>query len=563
MKPSISNRAWGRAVVDGLIQIGASRFFMSPGARCSPLVAALADSGIEPVVHYDERGMAFAALGWASVTGQPAVCITTSGSAVANLLPACVEAFHSGIPLIFLTADRPPELRGTGANQTIEQPGIFGSFVRMDKDLPLPDDSGSIEELWESLRCIGRVLKSDTIGPVHLNVPFREPLLSAPSSPGISVPELAGGDIATGEEFAIPASFFESSRGVVVLGRLPALEQSEAFAAQELASRLGWPLIADALSGAQFLPGVIRHADWTLQRANVPKPERVLHFGGSLVSKRLGEWLAGCKGAHCLQVRRFPERLDPWDQKPVFIHSGIVRFCESMERRVPAKPSGSWLEFWKEADVGVSKILSDITENDKSLSEPAIARAVAKAAVAGALPVFLGNSMPVRDFNSCVDSVSHSRIPVFGNRGASGIDGNIATIAGVSMALGRPLLAILGDLSVLHDMNSLALLRGLPVTLVVVNNDGGGIFRFLPLGLDDALRERLWETPHGMDFSHAAAQFGIDYHIVAKTSELDGILSATNQWPRILECRTSRSGNLALHKEIADKVCRLAIASLP
>jgi 2-succinyl-5-enolpyruvyl-6-hydroxy-3-cyclohexene-1-carboxylate synthase len=537
MTPDFSNRSWGRAIVHGLHSLGAGRFFISPGARGSALVAAVAESGLDATVHYDERGMAFAALGWSMATGRPVVCLTTSGSAVANLLPACVEAFHSHVPLIFVTADRPPELRGSGANQTIHQPGLFGSFVHASVDLPCPGDFRALPDILRKLCECG--------GPVHLNVPFAEPLLSDDGGVEFSLPEKVE-RIADEVSAEAPGGFFESPRGVVLIGRLPLEEQGLGPLILEFADRLGWPVFADVLSGSRFLEGVVGHADWILQRDDIPAPGRVLHFGGSLVSKRLGAWIAKCRREHHVQVRKFPERLDPWSANPVVIRAGIEGFLEANT----LKPRAGWKSLWSAANQSVGGVLSGVLAGDGLLTEPGIARIVASSS--GSL--FLGNSMPVRDVDSCAVANFFGSGVIFGNRGASGIDGNIATLAGACLGSARPMTGLLGDLAVLHDLNSLALLRDLPVTLVVVNNDGGGIFRFLPLAIDAENRERFWETPHGMDFRHAAAQFGLEYHQPNTASELTSFLERSSQKSCLIECRTDRAANRVLHLEMARKV---------
>jgi 2-succinyl-5-enolpyruvyl-6-hydroxy-3-cyclohexene-1-carboxylate synthase len=506
-------------------------------------VAAVAEEGTDSTIHYDERGMSFAALGWAMATGRPAVCITTSGSAVANLLPACVEAFHSGVPLIFVTADRPPELRGTGSNQTIHQPGIFSSFVRSKVDLPCPGDLAELPAILENLYAAAT---GENPGPVHLNVPFAEPVLPDGEVGNFPLPNPPRHQ-KTKSSLALPSQFLDSKNGIILVGRLPLSEQTDAALLLDLSNRLGWPLIADALSGSRLLPGVIGHADWILQSRNVPAPERVLHFGGSLVSKRLGEWMVNCRGENYLQVRHFPERLDPWHQSPTILRADIAEFLDAVQ----IQPQSGWLDVLLEANRAVSEILAEVLVGP-TLTEPLIARAVANAANSSIL--FLGNSMPVRDFNSCVESQSSAPIQILGNRGASGIDGNIATIAGISSGSGKPVTALVGDLTLLHDLNSLALLRGEPVSLVVVNNDGGGIFQFLPLGIDPAERERFWETPHGMDFEHAAAQFGLEYHRPTDIAELVELLAQPPLRARLIECRTDRTANHALHLEISRKV---------
>jgi 2-succinyl-5-enolpyruvyl-6-hydroxy-3-cyclohexene-1-carboxylate synthase len=475
---------------------------------------------------------------------------------VANLLPACVEASQSHVPLVFLTADRPAELRGTGANQTIMQPGIFGGYVRFAADLPCPEDTERFDDLAGPLREALCVAMGPRPGPVHVNLQFREPLLG-----GEDV------DLFVGlQEKPHPASwtvqlpvdwprFSSARRGVVVIGRLDVASQREAASAVALGKLLGWPVIGDALSGARHFPGVVRHADWLLRQGDVPMPERVLHFGGSLVSKRLGEWIsASCGGADWLQVLPTGDRWDPWASAPSVVSARIGPFCEAASEVVMASGDRSWGESWERADAVVGGFLESALGMGE-FNEPVIARIVGKHAEV----VFLGNSMPVRDFDAS-DRVEHlgGRL-IFGNRGASGIDGNVGTIAGVARGCGRPVVALLGDLAVLHDLNSLLLLRGLPVTLVVVNNDGGGIFRFLPLSVPEAERERLWETPHGMDFVHAAAQFGIPYFRIEGVRELEECLKSPCDGPRMLECRTDRAANHVLHRDLAAGISGLTI----
>lgn len=555
MNAPVTNRSWGRAIVAFIQASGIHRVFLSPGARSSPVVAALADSGMEYVSHYDERGMAFAALGCALASGEPSVCLTTSGSAVANLLPACVEASQSHVPVIFLTADRPSELRGTGANQTIQQPGIFGGYVRFAVDLPSPEEVTGIDELLEPLREAFKTAIGKCPGPVHVNLQFREPLLGADSP----IPELRGltDHKSSIDEVQLPVdwhSFISAKRGVVVVGRLDASSQREVGSIVALAKGLGWPVIADALSGARHLPGVVRHADWILRRNDVPKPERVLQFGGSLVSKVLGEWIStSCGGVDWVQVSPAGEVWDPWGRNPTRVCAAVSPFCLSVGKTAVPQSKSFWSEAWQQADGAVGNLLAEHLHSNPGLTEPDIARLVGRYANV----VFLGNSMPVRDFDSSDFLEREGFRLVFGNRGASGIDGNIATISGIARGCGSPVLALLGDLAVLHDMNSLHLLRGLPVTIVVVNNDGGGIFRFLPLSVGDSQRELLWETPHGMDFEKGASQFGISYSRISCADELEMHLKVGSTWPRLLECRTNRAENYALHQEIASRVLAL------
>lgn len=564
MSPDEPNREWGRALARTLAAAGAGRFFLSPGARSTPLTAALAEICPGRVTaHYDERGMAFAALGWAKAAGLPAAVITTSGSAVANLHPAVIEASYGETPLVVVTADRPPELRGRGANQTIEQRGIFGGAVREALFLDCP---GDLREPRETLAAVARLVRrarAEPPGPAHLNAPFREPLLSSragfpdgpePGSgaePGAS--ETSGAEAGAGQ---IPDGFFNNPRGVILIGSLSRAAQAEAGCLTALGERLGWPVVADALSGAKGLPGMTRHADFFLHRRDVPPPERVLHVGGALVSKRVALWARSCAGADYVQARLSPARLDPYFQNPRHLRLGIRALCDAAAELAPAardaEPARRIAAFERAAE----KVIAEALDGLAHLTEPGIARAVSRS-WRGAL--FLGNSMPVRDFDAFAGRPGGC-CPVFGNRGASGIDGNIATLAGVAMGLGAPVLGVIGDLAFLHDLPSLALLRGLPVALLVVNNGGGGIFRFVPEGLEPADRERFWETPHGMTFEAAAAQFGLRYERPATPDGLRAVLCGPGEGPLLIECVTDRAENETLHRELA---ARMRAAAVP
>jgi 2-succinyl-5-enolpyruvyl-6-hydroxy-3-cyclohexene-1-carboxylate synthase len=549
MTAGIGNRVWGRAIVDALVGAGAGGFFVSPGARSSPLVAALEGYAGSMMVHYDERGSGFAALGHAVATGRFSVVVTTSGTAVANLLPACVEASYSWVPLVLLTADRPPALRGLGANQTIDQRGIFSSHVRAAFELPCPEGGGG-DVLGDVL---GRAVLAATglnPGPVHVNVPFDEPLLPEAGGKGGVVATVGAAHPPSPPACEVPGGeFFRNPRGVLVIGRMDAREQSMAPAVVDLGRRLGWPVFADVLSGARFLPGVVRHADWILQREGVPAPGRVLHLGGSLVSKRLGRWLARCGGEDHWQVRSVPGLFDPYGANPRATCGDVEGFVAAVGALVEDGRRG-WVDDWAAADCLTAEVLGGLLDGTTPLTEPAVGRVAARIAGQRGAVLFLGNSMPVRDVDACADTVGV--LPVFGNRGASGIDGNVATIAGIAMGTGRPVIGLVGDQTLLHDLNSLPLLRGLPVALVVVNNGGGGIFRFLPLATDDRARSRYWEAAHGFDFRAAAAQFGLRHVQVSGRSDLEEALGSAG--PVVIECRGEIGANVAFHGTIAEAV---------
>jgi 2-succinyl-5-enolpyruvyl-6-hydroxy-3-cyclohexene-1-carboxylate synthase len=561
----VSNLAWCRLIVEVLHEAGVRHWFLAPGARSAPLAyAASLQPGLEIITHYDERGAAFAALGSAQASGRPAVCLTTSGSAVAHLLPAAVEAWESGHPLLFLTADRPPSLRGTGANQTIVQPGLFGHFVRAEWDLPLPS-AEAWSTLAEKLRQTVSCWSEGWSGPVHWNVPLAEPLLPpeekdagkvAPGERG-ATPRIAPAAVEEKRlRFEIPPwlqTLCASQRGVVVVGELSPTEQAAASELVGLAGHLGWPLLADPLSGLRNgVPGVVRHTDLLLQDQQWPQPVAVLHVGGRIVARRLQEWLNQVPGTAYAQIRRGPERLDPGLVSPQLVRGEIVPWVRSLIETIPAAWDCRWREQWLAADEAAAKHLQAVV---RWPGEPALARRVVEWAASYGAGLFLGNSMPIRDVDAFAGEAGGRRVTVYGQRGASGIDGNLAHMAGLARCLDGPLFGLLGDLAVLHDLNSLPLLAGRRVILFVPNNGGGGIFSFLPLQLPAPAREKLLSTPHGFCLSSLVAPFGVRSRRCQSEEETKAFVEelldpAPPPGPGLVEIPCDRGQNLQDHQKI-------------
>jgi 2-succinyl-5-enolpyruvyl-6-hydroxy-3-cyclohexene-1-carboxylate synthase len=571
-----ANRLWADLIVEELVRCGVDFFCVAPGSRSTPLVAALADNKrARSLVHFDERGTAFAALGYARATGLPAAWITTSGTAVANGLPAVVEAATDGVPMVLLTADRPPELRQTGANQTIDQPDIFGDFVRWRFDLPAPslevDPASVLTTVDQAVYRAGRSPK----GPVHLNLMFREPLIPGPEEDGAPAagPErwreadepytrYAATEPAVGEAEvdALWERLRPVERGLVVAGRLATRKQGEAV--ERLAHALGWPLLPDV--GSQVRLGGDRRnaafydlllADGAFAGAHAP--EAVLHFGGRALSKRLEGFVARHRPDPYVVVREHPFRLDPGHLVTHSVEAGIEGLCAALVRassRRPPEADASWTAGWQAASEGTESVLDRALAGGDGLDEPLVARLVSREIPEGH-GLVVASSMPVRDIDAfaAADGVA---APVAANRGASGIDGTVATAAGFALGTGRPVTLLIGDLALLHDLNSLAMLRGLPVTVVVLNNDGGGIFSFLPVSGHDSFFEPFFGTPQGVGFGHAAAMFGLRYD---EPETPEGFLSAyrearSGDGPTLIEVKTDRAENVATHRKLLERL---------
>ncbi len=584
----VPNRLWAGALVDELVRCGVGLFCLAPGSRSTPLALAVAQAvaagTAEHVVHFDERGAAFCALGWARATGRPAALVTTSGTAVANALPAVAEASVDAVPLLLLTADRPPELRETGANQTIRQPGIFGEHVRWHFDLPTPTPDIALAFVrTTAAQAVHRALGRPA-GPVHLNCPFREPLEAEPLADREAGPPNAP---ANGRARAEPTTRYTAAaaldpaalaglaerlrgteRGLVVAGRLRTRAEGEA--AVRLAEALGWPLLPDVGSQVRLGPAGEAACPFYDQLLGsevfrtAHAPEAVLYLGGRSTSKRLGQLLAASRPSPFVVVRDDPFRFDPDHRVTDRIEADVAGFCAALvgllER--PGKKS-DWLAAWRRASDAAAETLDAYFAERDALTEPAAARLAAQHAGGG---LVLAASMPVRDADAFGSAALGAAPLVASNRGASGLDGPVATAAGFARGLGAPVTLLVGDLALLHDLNSLALLRhGQPVTVVAVNNDGGGIFHFLPIA-DPEVAERAdvfepyFGTPHGLGFEHAARLFGLPYHRPETCAGFEDALAQTDG-PALIEVRTERVANRALHDDLLARVAAAVAAT--
>jgi 2-succinyl-5-enolpyruvyl-6-hydroxy-3-cyclohexene-1-carboxylate synthase len=563
-----ANRLWANLIVEELIRCGVEFFCVAPGSRSTPLVAALAaNDKAHSLVHFDERGTAFAALGYARATGRPAAWITTSGTAVANGLPALVEASTDGVPMILLTADRPPELRQTGANQTIDQPDIFGDYVRWRFDLPAPDPTIDTAMVLTTVDQAAYRARRSPHGPVHLNLMFREPFLPegdevlagpSPWAEGDEPYTRYGATKPAVDELEIQAlwqTLRPARRGLVVAGRLASRKQGEA--ALRLASALGWPLLPDI--GSQVRLGadsenLAPYYDALLAGesfAEYHTPEAVVQVGGRALSKRLEQFIVRSRPDPYVVVRENPFRLDPAHRVTHSIEVDVVDFCAAMVRVATEDPpdeDAAWRTGWRGASETVGHSLDGISSME--LNEPFVARSVSRN-VPQDQGLVVASSMPVRDLDTYA-TAGGAPVPIAANRGASGIDGTVATAAGFARGLGRPVTLLIGDLALLHDLNSLAMLRDVPVVVIVLNNDGGGIFSFLPVAKHEEFFEPYFGTPQGVGFEPAAEMFGLQYERPGTAEEFVEVYrgACARMSSTMIEVRTDREENVRLHGEL-------------
>ena len=555
------NHLWAALLVDELVRQGVTFFVVCPGSRSTPLAVAVGEHPqAEALVHWDERAAAFVALGWGRATGHPAAVVTTSGTAVANLLPAAVEADADGVPLLLLTADRPPELRETGANQTVRQPPVFQDVARWALDWPVPTpDVPARWVLSTAAHAVHRALAPP--GPVHLNLPFREPLGRQPDGldGAAYLDELAergrGGARAVraaridGEPFegateisGVAATLREVERGLVILAAPGQAGQG----AERLASALGWPLLVDVRArGAAGLPAYDLALASARFRAEA-RPEAVVHIGGRLTSKRLGQLVAAARPSLYVQLTETAVRSDPDSVVSDRLVGPLEVSVAALARSAAGdpRPPSSWQGAWEAAAAAAAGCIDALS----GLSEVSVARQLARREG----PLVAAASMPIRDL------LAVGAQGVTANRGASGIDGTVATAHGVARGSRQPVTLLIGDLALLHDQTSLALLRdGPPVTVVCINNDGGGIFHRLPIAdgpgaLAPDTFERLFGTPHGLAFEHAARQVGLAYHAPDTLEAFEEALAAArgSGASALIEVRTNREAQAALRRQL-------------
>jgi len=573
------NSLWSSLIIDELVRNGVNYFCISPGSRSTPLtVAAARNAAVHTTICYDERGSAFHALGYARACGKPAAVIATSGTAAANFYPAIIEASVDCIPLIVLTADRPPELRSAGANQTIDQAAMYGGYTRWQFDLPCPDENIPPEAVLTTVDQAAYRAVCPPAGPVHLNCMFREPL-----APGGTPVHKAGGitmgawrgnrnpytdyvlprRVLAPEEMAVLVETVNmTERGLLVIGRTASWEAAQAAA--ELARKLGWPVYADITSGlrtgtagAAVIPYccLLPLSEFFVRTV---KPELALHIGGRITSKRFLQFLEGAGQSEYIAVADHPFRHDPVHRVTRRYEADISAFCRQLAPAVRNNTGEEWLRLFMEPSHAVGSVVDDVINEKGVLSEIAAARLVSRH-IPEKSGLFLASSMPVRDMDMYA-AQDGGAVTVGANRGASGIDGTIASAAGFAAGLGETTTLVIGDLAAIHDLNSLALLKSAanPVIAVVVNNGGGGIFSFLPIAQHRDVFERYFKTPHSYHFDSAAAMFGIGYYRPGDAgSFVAAYRSAVNAGsPALIEVVTDAEENYALHRELEQRIVR-------
>ena len=574
MDPTNANTALASAFAEELARSGLRLAVISPGSRSTPLAVALwRQPSIEVSVIVDERSAGFFALGAAQASGEPVALLCTSGTALVNYHPAVVEADESAIPLLVLSADRPPELRGIGAGQTIDQIKGFGSSVRWFCEVGTheADDSGLLHYRSVACRALAKARGEVQPGPVQLNLPWREPLAPVPVEGAVTATDplaLEGrGErpltAATRIEQA-PSDFLldevaghlrKAHSGVIVAGRQLDPELREPLA--RLAQAAGFPILADPTSQLRCGPHdrshVIASYDLLLRDegfADSVGPDLVLRFGETPTSKPLRAWIEG-SGADQLIVDPTGGWNEPSNKAAAIIRAEPIALASGWAERLNGGDRGAPAQ-WIEAEAAAQAALSDAFEAETELTEPALHRALGACHRHRDL-VYTSSSMPIRDQEAFLAPSTDDAL-FLSNRGANGIDGLISSGIGAARASGRPTTIITGDLGLLHDLGGLAALREVstPVRIVVIDNAGGGIFHFLPqeTAMPEDEFEALLGTPRGVDAAKAAALFDLPHRRLESLDELPASLAAGTG---LIEVRTDRKTNVEAHRRLAER----------
>lgn len=552
---------WAHTFVDELARLGVRHAVIAPGSRSTPLTLAFA---AHPAfrVHslLDERGAAFYALGIGLATGTPAALLCTSGTAAANFFPAIIEAHASRVPLLVLTADRPPELRGTGANQTIDQIKLFGGYPRWFAEAPLPEGDPS-PLLVRSLRTLADRAFAAALaplpGPVHLNFPFRKPLEPAGGPVPFDLQARPDGQPLARIHPASPNPNFQLElppRTLLLAGpNCPAGDFPAALAG--LAGRTGFPLMADALSGLRFGEWVDRVLLLNPQTAPAcSAASLILQFGDVPTSQPLLDFLAASP-ARRVSIQPHGVWQDDAHTLAELVHADPAAFCRGL-RAPEGLADPQWIASLRESEANYWRAVE--AQVHAGFFEGLILPDVVDALPDDAL-LFAANSNPARHLDEFARPL-RKRVRVFANRGASGIDGAVSTALGVAAVSGRPLTLVTGDLSLYHDLNGLLALErcGVRATIVLIHNDGGGIFRRLPAARHEPAFTDLFLTPHGLDFEPAVRMFGAEFVRTTGREDFRAALAAAigHETPRVIEVRTDSAAHECARQAIQAKTAQ-------
>jgi 2-succinyl-5-enolpyruvyl-6-hydroxy-3-cyclohexene-1-carboxylate synthase len=573
------NILWTEAFSKELSEIGVKYACISPGSRNTPLTLAFANNKkIKSYVHIDERSCAFFALGMAKASGTPVVIVCTSGTAAAELYPAIIEAYQQRVPLIVCTADRPPELLDCGANQTINQDNLYKNHIRWFFDVGLPEP---ITRRIKHIKAVaGRAVFESCIrsrGPVHLNFPFRKPFEPESYTDEISddLKKLADTVLTDKQEFfkqeekniltekwfpEIFSHIKKKRKGLIIAGP-ENYNPLFAEACQKLSVKLGYPVMADGASQLRFgghdKQNIISNFEGFLRSkhfADKYKPDIILHFGRTITSKALDEYLEKCNAVRFM-INEYGDWFDPSNKAAASFPCRAYLFCQKMlemaESRKLPPPDSKWVNKFVKADEIARSIKRKIIHKAKFPAESRIVEEI-MSIIPGNTHLMISNSMPVRDFDYFASKTS-TKVTIYNNRGASGIDGITSTALGIAAVNNQPTVLITGDLAFYYDLNGLlaASKYALPLVVVLINNNGGGIFEVLPVSDYGKIFKDYFIAPHNLDFSQFVKAYNGAYYAVKSWEHFRKSFKSAIDRKKfaVIEIKTDAVKSLALRKK--------------
>ncbi|MFA1821998.1 2-succinyl-5-enolpyruvyl-6-hydroxy-3-cyclohexene-1-carboxylic-acid synthase [Virgibacillus oceani] len=551
--------------IDELTKNGVTDVVISPGSRSTPLALPVAENDyLNEWVIIDERSAAFFALGMAKKTKRPVAIICSSGTAAANYFPAIIEAHYSRVPLVVLTADRPHELRDVGAPQAIEQIKLYGEYVKWFQEMAIPEATSEMLSYVRSKAARAVYMATEgNPGPIHLNFPFREPLsldfsleniwkapYNKPYSPAVEGKKQLNYQQLEG----LLQQLDGRKKGIFVCG--PQVNEDFAESITALADKWGWPVLADPLSqlrsGSHVKENIIESYDAILRNEEIReelKPDVIIRFGAMPVSKPYLFFVKQHKSVQQFIVENDTGYREPAGNSTEFIFADAALLCKDLAAvKQSVHRDNYWLKKWRRMNqIAKNELLKKDAEE---ITEGEAVRGLL-AIIPDNSSIYVGNSMAVRDLDTFF-LTNEKNLSVLANRGANGIDGMVSSGLGAAAA-GSPVTLVLGDLSFFHDMNGLMAAKhyNLNITILVVNNNGGGIFSFLPQAKDPKHFETLFGTPLDIDFKEAVSMYGGEYAEAKTEEELKAVLKESYQFNglSVVEVKTDRTENIAWHKE--------------
>ena len=565
------NQLWAYILTETLKRLGLNCVVICPGSRSTPLVVAFLEQrpDIEAISILDERSAAFFALGRAKATGLPVALVCTSGTAGANFYPAIIEAQESRVPLLVLTSDRPQELRNCHSGQTIDQVKLYGNYPNWQAELAVPSsDMGMLGYLRQTIIHAWERCQIPQPGPVHLNIPFRDPLAPIPDRIDLSNlqsqfhPEDFFAGIASNKSiphspFPIPPEWLKSERGIIIAGvAQPQAPEKYCQAIAHLSQTLKWPVLAEGLSPvrnyAHLNPYLISTYDIILRNQQIAQeltPEIVIQIGEMPTSKQLRNWLSTTQPQRWI-IDSSHENLDPLHGRTTHLRISVE---EIENRKIVNSTWGQYLQKWCEFETKARKIIDETWENIDELIDSKAAWLISQN-LPPETPLFISNSMPVRDVEYFWKPNNLGIKPYF-NRGANGIDGILSTALGIAHHQQSSVM-LTGDLALLHDTNGFLIRNKFigHLTIVLINNNGGGIFEMLPIAKFEPPFEEFFATPQDIDFAQLCATYNVQHQLINSWQQLkEKLLLLPKQGIRVLEIRTNRKVDAQWRKDNLEK----------